>query len=339
MHLPPESRVIDMNKTTTIAALPKRKKSVGEWLADLSLPILLAALLAFFSVMTKSFFTPYNLTNILLQNVHLIIIACAVMIIMISGGCDLSIGYQMSVASVLLAKMLSNEQINTAVAVLAAILLCAVLGLFNGALTHLLKSNAMIVTLGTMAIFHGISSMISGNLTIAIKNRPGFEFLARGKLFGWLPLSVVIAAVIVLIVGFVMNRTVLGRKVYAAGDNPEAARLAGLNVVRIKILSFTVAGVLVGIAAVMLAARLSTASTSSSGPGCEFDGITACVLSGVALKGGEGTLWKVIVAVLALGVLANGMKIMNLGADPQEIVKGIIMLGSLYLINRNAKHS
>lgn len=327
------------NNNHTTGTLLKKKKSVGEWLADLSLPILLVVLMVFFSIMSDSFFTSYNLTNILLQNVHLVIIACAVMIIMISGGCDLSIGYQMSVASVLLAKMLANENMNTAAAVVVAILLCAALGFFNGVLTHLLKSNAMIVTLGTMAIFHGISSMISKNLTIAIKNRPGFEFLARGRLFGWLPLSVVITVVIVLLVGFVMNYTVLGRKVYAAGDNPEAARLAGLNVVRIKILSFTVAGVLVGIAAVMLASRLSTASTSTSGPGSEFDGITACVLSGVALKGGEGTLWKVIVAVLALGVLANGMKIMNLGADPQEIAKGVIMLGSLYLINRNAKRA
>lgn len=321
--------------------LLKKKKSTGEVLADLSLPILLVVLVVFFSIMSKSFFTSYNLTNILLQNVHLVIIACAVMIIMVSGGCDLSIGYQMSVASVLLAKLLSQSGWRALYAVPIAIALCAVLGLFNGALTHFLKSNAMIVTLGTMAIFHGISSMISKNLTIPISSKlhPRFEWLTRGKIFGFLPVPVLITIVIVLIVGFVMNHTSVGRKVYAAGDNPEAARLAGLNVVKIKILAFTAAGVLVGIAAVMLASRLSTASTGTSGPGSEFDGITACVLSGVALKGGEGTLWKVIVAVIVLGVLANGMKIMNLGADPQEIVKGVIMLGSLYLTNRNMKRA
>lgn len=319
----------------------KRKKGIGEWLTDLSMPILLVLLIVFFSIMSDAFFTQYNLTNILLQNIHLIIIACAVMIIMVSGGCDLSIGYQMSVASVILAKLLSQPGWKSFYAIAIAIVLCAVLGCFNGVLTHLLKSNAMIVTLGTMAIFHGISSMISNNLTISIstKDHPEFEWLTKGSIFGVIPVPVVIAVIIVVAVGFVMNKTSAGRKVYAAGDNPEAARLAGLNVVKIKILSFTIAGVLVGIAAVMLASRLSTASTGTSGPGSEFDGITACVLSGVALKGVEGTLWKVIFAVLVLGVLANGMKIMNLGADPQEIVKGIIMLGSLYLTNRNMKRA
>jgi ribose/xylose/arabinose/galactoside ABC-type transport system permease subunit len=142
--------------------------------------------------------------------------------------------------------------------------------------------------------------------------------------------------IVVVLAGFVMGKTSIGRKVYAAGDNPEAARLAGLNVGKIKVLSFTVAGVLVGIAAVLLASRAGSAD-SGTGVGIEFTGITACVLSGVALKGGEGTLWKVIVAVFALGVLANGMQLINLGTYPQYIAKGVIMLASLYITNRNAK--
>ena len=101
-------------------------------------------------------------------------------------------------------------------------------------------------------------------------------------------------------------------------------------------MSFTVAGVLVGIAAVLLTARAGAAD-SGTGVGIEFTGITACVLSGVALKGGEGTLWKVIVAVFVLGVLGNGMQLINLGIYPQYIAKGVIMLGSLYLTSRNSK--
>lgn len=311
------------------------KKSAGELFADLSLPILLIAMVIFFSLMSKSFLTSINITNILVQNVHVAVCSAAVMIIMISGGCDLSIGYQMSVAAVLVTKMMSVYNVPVAAAVICGIVLCSLLGTFNGFMALKLKSNTMIVTLGTMAIFQGISYLISESKTY--HNLPrAFMYIGQWRMFGWLPLNVVIMIVLLVIVGFVMGKTAIGRKVYAAGDNPEAARLAGLNVGRIKVLSFTVAGILVGISAILLASRAGSAD-SGTGVGIEFTGITACVLSGVALKGGEGTLWKVIVAVFVLGVLANGMQLINLGTYPQYIAKGVIMLVSLYLTNRNAK--
>lgn len=269
-----------------------------------------------------------------MQNVHVAVCSTAVMIIMISGGCDLSIGYQMSVAAVLVCKLLSTTQIPVALAVILAIVVCAALGSFNGLMALKLKSHTMMITLGTMAIFQGISYLISDSKTY--HNMPkSFMFIGQGKLFGAVPLNVVIMIVVVVVAGFVMHKTSIGRKVYAAGDNPEAGRLAGLNVGKIKVLSFTVAGVLVGISAILLSSRAGSAD-SSTGTGIEFTGITACVLSGVALKGGEGTLWKVIVAVFVLGVLSNGMQLINLGTYPQYIAKGVIMLVSLYLSNRNS---
>lgn len=312
-----------------------KRKTPGELLTDLALPMLLLAMIVFFAIMSDKFLTPLNLTNILVQNVHVAVCAAAVMIIMVSGGCDLSIGYQMSVAAVLVTKMISVYQIPVWVAVASCIVLCSLLGTFNGFMALKLKSNTMIVTLGTMAIFQGISYLISGSKTF--HNLPrSFMFIGQGKLLGAIPLNVLIMLVLLVIVGFVMGRTAVGRKVYAAGDNPEAARLAGLDVAKIKVLSFTAAGVLVGIAAILLSSRSGSAD-SGTGVGIEFTGITACVLSGVALKGGEGTLWKVIVAVFVLGVLANGMQLINLGTYPQFIAKGVIMLVSLYLTNKNAK--
>lgn len=312
-----------------------KKRKIGDMIADLSLPILLVALIIFFSIMSDAFLTPLNLTNILVQNVHVAVCATAVMIIMISGGCDLSIGYQMSVAAVLVTKMLSVYNVPVPIAIICGIVLCSLLGAFNGLMALKLKSHTMIVTLGTMAIFQGISYLISGSKTF--HNLPrSFMYIGQGKLFGVIPLNVIIMIIIVVIAAFIMHKTSVGRKVYAAGDNPEAGRLAGLNVARIKVLSFTVAGVLVGISAILLASRAGSAD-SSTGTGIEFTGITACVLSGVALKGGEGTLWKVIVAVFVLGVLANGMQLINLGTYPQYIAKGVIMLVSLYLTNRNAQ--
>ncbi|MCF0132239.1 MAG: ABC transporter permease [Blautia sp.] len=311
------------------------KKSISAIVTEFALPILLVALIIFFSIMSDRFLTPLNLTNILVQNVHVAIVSAAVMIIMISGGCDLSIGYQMSVAAVLVTKMISVYNVPVIISIICGIVLCALLGTFNGFMAIKLKSNTMIVTLGTMAIFQGISYLISESKTY--HNLPkSFMYIGQAKLGGWLPVNVIIMVVVLLIVGFVMGKTAIGRQVYAAGDNPEAARLAGLSVVKIKVLSFTVAGVLVGLSAILLASRSGSAD-SSTGIGIEFTGITACVLSGVALKGGEGTLWKVIVAVFVLGILANGMQLINLGTYPQYIAKGVIMLVSLYLTNKNAQ--
>ena len=313
----------------------KNKKSFGQIVSNFSMPILLGLLILVFSILSDKFFTPLNLTNILVQNVHIAICATGVFMIMVSGGCDLSIGYQMSVAAVLVAKLLSNGVMGVVPAILLGILICVALGCFNGFMSILLNSQPMIVTLGTMAIFQGISFLISGSKTY--HNLPrSFMYLGQGRLFGTIPLNVIIALVVIVIVGVILNRTHIGRKVYAVGDNPEAAKLAGLNVSKIKILVFTCAGILVGISAILLAARSGSAD-SSTGTGIEFTGIIACVLSGVALKGGEGTLWKAIVAVFVLGVLSNGMQLINLGTYPQYIAKGIIMLVSLYLSNKTAR--
>ena len=311
------------------------KKSFGQIVSNFSMPILLLLLMLVFSLLSDRFLTPLNLTNILVQNVHIAICATGVFMIMVSGGCDLSIGYQMSVAAVLVAKLLSSGAMGVVPAILLGILICVALGCFNGVMSIALNSQPMIVTLGTMAIFQGISYLISGSKTY--HNLPrSFMYLGQGKIFGKIPLNAVIALVIIVIVGIILSRTHIGRKIYAVGDNPEAAKLAGLNVSKIKILVFTCAGILVGISAILLAARSGSAD-SSTGTGIEFTGIIACVLSGVALKGGEGTLWKAIVAVFVLGVLSNGMQLINLGTYPQYIAKGIIMLVSLCLSNRTAK--
>lgn len=315
----------------------KNKKSVGQVVSNFSMPILLGLLILTFSILSDKFFTPLNITNILVQNVHIAVCATGVFMIMVSGGVDLSIGYQMSVAAVLVAKLLSNGVMGVFPAIVLGILICVALGCFNGVISIALNSQPMIVTLGTMAIFQGISFLISGSKTYHHLPR-SFMFIGQGKIFGVVPLNALIALVLIVIVGVILNRTHIGRKIYAVGDNPEAAKLAGLNVPKIKILIFTCAGILVGVSAILLAARSGSAD-SNTGTGIEFTGIIACVLSGVALKGGEGTLWKAIVAVFILGVLSNGMQLINLGTYPQFIAKGIIMLVSLYLSNRTAKTS
>lgn len=324
-----------MENLTERKPAAEKKMSVGHIFSSLSMPILLVLLIIVFSILSDKFFTAVNLTNILVQNVHVAVCSCAVMMIMVSGGTDLSIGYQMSVAAVLMAKTISDGVLSVPVAIIVGILLCMVLGTFNGLMGQVLKSHTMIITLGTMSIFRGISNLISGSKSIS--GLPdSFLYLGQARI-GVIPVNVIIMVVIIVVVAVIMGKTSIGRKIYAVGDNPEAARLAGLKVAKIKVLVFTFGGLLVGIAALLLASRSAYAASDTSGPGIEFTGITACVLAGVALKGGEGTLWKAIVAVYVLGVLSNGMALINLGTYPQYIATGLIMLVSLYLSNRNAK--
>ncbi len=312
-----------------------KKTNWTVWVSNLSLPILLIASVVTFALLNDKFLTQINLTNILVQNMHITVLSTAVLILMIIGGIDLSIGFQISVVAVLIARTIKEGILPIWAAIVLGILVCMVLALFNGAMSRILKSHTMIVSLGTMAVFQGLSFLLSQSKTYGGLPKE-YQYIAQYRIGGWLPTSAVITLVLVLVVGWFLKRTYLGRHLYAVGDNPEAARLAGLNVWRIKYLAYLIAGALVGVTAVLLSSRTGSAD-SGMGPDLTFTGITACVLAGVALKGGEGTLWKVVVAVFVLGVLANGMQLVGLGTYPQYIAKGAIMLGSLYLSNRSQK--
>lgn len=312
-----------------------KSSKISTIFSNLSLPILLIAILFVFAMSSDKFFTPLNLTNVLVQNFHIVVMSTAVLILMVIGGIDLSIGYQISVVSVVVAKAIKTGTLPIWLAIVVGIVVCMLLALFNGVMSRILKSHTMIVSLGTMAVFQGISYMISESKTFNALP-VDYMYLGQGRIWGWLPLNGVITLVIVLVIGYLLQKTYLGRHMYAAGDNPEAARLAGLNVWKIKYVAYIIAGALVGITAVLLSARSGSAD-STMGPDLTFTGITACVLAGVALKGGEGTLWKVIVAVFVLGVLSNGMQLIGLGTYPQYIAKGIIMLVSIYMSNRSLK--
>jgi len=293
--------------------------------------LLLIALIILFSLLTDKFFTQVNLTNIIVQNVHVAVCSTAVMLLMVSGSIDLSIGYQISTSAVLCTMMITIWGVSVWVSIICGIVLAVLFGAFNGIMSRILKAHPMIITLGTMAIFQGISYLLSQSKTYF--NLPyEYLFIGQGRL-GPVPVNAIIAFILIVLVGIVLSKTYLGRYVYAVGDNPTAAHLAGINVQRVKLLVFIAAGLMVGISAILLSARNGSAD-STTGLGIEFTGITACVLGGCSLKGGVGKLWKVIVAVFVLGVLSNGMQLIGLGVYPQYIAKGVIMLVSIGLNSR-----
>lgn len=184
----------------------------------------------------------------------------------------------------------------------------------------------MIVTLATMTMFKGISYILSQS-----KSYYNFDqaYLNIGQGYvGAVSVPVIVAVIVAIAIAFVLNKTVFGRFIYAVGGNPETSRLAGVNVKMIKLLTFALAGVLFGIASVILTSRGGSAS-SNIGPGVEFDAITACVLGGVSFIGGAGRVSDAVVGCLILGVLTNGMQMLGLDINSQYVVKGILLLVSI----------
>ena len=288
--------------------------------------LILILLIVVFSFMSPNFMTYRNLMNICTQNAYFIVAAIGVGMIMISGGTDLSAGQAMSVIGVCVAIAMQNWGLPVPVAILLGLVIGAVLGVFNGYAANLLKIHPMIVTLATMTMFQGISYTISGSKSY-FNFADSYKFI--GQQYIWkVSVPVIIAIVVAVVIHFVLEKTCFGRFIYAAGGNAEAARLAGINVKRIKVAVFAIAGILYAVASVMLTSRSGSAN-SGMGPGTEFDSITACVLGGVSFIGGEGKVKGIIIGCLILGVLGNGMQLIGMGVYSQFIVKGIILMLSI----------
>ena len=288
--------------------------------------IILILLLIVFGIMSPNFLTFKNLMNICTQNAYFIIASIGVAMIMISGGTDLSVGQIMSVVGVCVAIFMQRAGLPIPIAILLGLILGAVLGCFNGFAANILKIHPMIVTLATMTMFQGISYTISGSQSF-FNFADSYKIIGQGYV-GAVSVPVILAIIVAVVFHFVLEMTCFGRFVYATGGNGEAARLAGINTKRIRVIVFALGGILFAIAAVILTARGGSAN-SGIGPGTEFDAITACVLGGVSFIGGEGKVKGVVIGCLILGVLSNGMQLIGMGVYVQFIVKGIILMLSI----------
>lgn len=287
----------------------------------------LVFLVILFSALTPYFFTVQNLTNVFVQQSYVIIAAVGLSFVMISGGMDLSIGWQMSLVGVTTGVLMKN----VGLPVWLSLVLCAVLGialgLFNGMMAVSLKVHPLIVTLGTMTVFQGLSYTVA-NQSVILNLPPSYKFIGQGYLFGTVPVSVIIMLAVVFSAGFILKRTYFGRFVYAIGSNPDAAYLAGIHVKRIKLIVFSICGLFVAVATTILFARTGSAAPST-GPGVEFNCMTAAILGGISFKGGEGKMWGLVTGVLILGILGNGMQLIGMNTYVQYIVKGLVLLGAV----------
>ncbi len=300
---------------------------VLEFITKYALFVVFVLLFIFFSVASPYFFDLYNFTNIIMQNAHLVIVVCGVALIMISGGTDLSVSYEMSLSAIIIAAGVMWWNIPIVIAVILGLITATLLGLLNGALSVRFKIHPMMITLATMTIYKGVAYLITKSQSIF--NLPNsLKYLGQGRLFDVIPLSLIIMIVVMILVSLLLNKTYLGRYTYAVGSNPEAARLVGINVGLTKTVVFGIGGFLIGIGAVILLGRAGSANVLMA-QGSEFDAITACVLGGIALRGGEGKLWGAVTGVFILGILSNGMQLLGLDLNAQYIAKGVLLIAAI----------
>jgi ribose/xylose/arabinose/galactoside ABC-type transport system permease subunit len=279
-----------------------------------------------------------NITNIIIQNTYFIIVAIGLSFVMIGGGIDLSVGYQMSLVGVVTAMLMVVYRMPVWLAISVGLLLGTVLGLMNGIIVTSIRIFPLIATLATSVIFQGISYLISQAQTYRSYPQE-FLFLTKGDVLG-IPFDVFLTLVIIILASFVYSETIFGVRLIALGGNEEAARLAGINTRGMKVALYAICGFLVAIGTMVMISKADT-TNSSFGPGTEFIALTAAIVGGVSFMGGEGNIPALVAGVFVLAVLGNGMQLAGWGIYPQFIVRGIILLGAVAFdeYQRNAKRT
>ena len=288
--------------------------------------IILVVLMTLFAFSSPYFLTLRNLTNIVTQNTYFIIVAIGLSFLMIGGGIDLSVGYQMSLVCVVTAMSMVVYHQPVWLSILIGVVLGTLLGFINGFIVTNIKVFPLIVTIATSTVFQGISYIVSKAQTF--RDYPEeFLLLTKGKVLG-MNFDVILTIVIVLFASFIYYKTSYGWNVLALGGNEEASRLAGIKTRAMKISVYTVCGFFTSIATMVMISKSNT-TNSMFGPGTEFTALTAAIVGGISFMGGEGNMLGLVTGVFILAVLGNGMQLAGWGTYAQYIVKGLILLGAV----------
>jgi ribose transport system permease protein len=204
------------------------------------------------------------------------------------------------------------------------------MGFLNGFLVAKATLPPFIATLGIMMVARGLTLVISEARPVYFLVAPSFKLISQGSLFGAVPYPPIYLLILALVASFTLRRLAIGRHIYGLGSNETAVKLSGVSVERVKIFTYSVCGLLAGVAGVVLTARLNSAQPSA-GLSYELDAISAAVIGGASLSGGEGTILGTIIGALIMGVLKNGLNLMNVSQFWQQVAMGIVVIGAVYL--------
>jgi len=279
-------------------------------------------------IVTSGFITLNNLSLIMLQAVTRAILAIGVMMVIISGGIDISVGTVMSLCMVMMGVAVIDGGVPLVSGFLIAILTGAMMGSVNGFFISYAKLPPFIVTLGMLGIAQGLALTISSGCSM-YGFPESFEYFGGGTLLG-IPVPVLILLGFALAMMFVFYQTRLGRYAFTIGGNEEATRRAGVNVRVYKLAFYAIVGATVGLASIVLAARINSAHPGI-GFGYELDAIAAVVIGGGSLMGGRGTVFGAVMGALIMSAIRFGLNIMGMSPFIQQIVVGIILIAAVYL--------
>jgi len=366
----------------------------------------LVVIMALFQYMTDgTLLQPLNLTNLVLQNSYIVIMALGMLLVIVAGHIDLSVGSVVGFVGALAAVLMVQFEWNFVLATLVCLLAGAAIGAAQGWFVAFFRIPSFIVTLAGMLVFKGLSlallhgqsvgpfpssfqllssgfipdwlngeslrttSLLAGILVAAmlivgklreranqarhdIEAEPYPFFIAKNLVFGaiiialcWklasykgLPNVLIIMTLLMLFYDFVTSRTTIGRRIYALGGNEKAARLSGIQTQWLSFWTFVNMGVLAAVAGLVFAARLNTA-TPKAGTGFELDVIAACFIGGASASGGVGKVLGAVIGAFVMGVMNNGMSILGIGIDYQQVIKGLVLLAAVFVDVYNKRKS
>jgi inositol transport system permease protein len=288
-----------------------------------------------------SFVQPQNMINVVRQISVIGLLALGVMLCIIAMGIDLSLGSVLGFSAVVSASLVQQIgwkealypgfQAPAIVAVLAGIGVGLLLGAVNGGLIATFRIPPFIATLGMMTMARGFAYIYSNGRPVSTLS-PDFLWIGGADIFG-LPVPIIIFGVVIVATHLMLNFTRFGRHVYAIGGNEVAARVSGVNLGRTKIGIYMFAGLMAGLGGVVLTARVQSA-TPALGMGYELDAIASAVIGGTSFAGGIGTVWGTVVGALIIGVMNNGLDLMNVSPFYQQVVKGVIIIVAIIIDER-----
>jgi ribose transport system permease protein len=322
-----------------IALRAREAEGAGLWrsLLGLLLPILIVTMEFGVYLLEPRVLSVGNLRNILIQSSYLVLFASAQMVVILTRGFDLSLGASVSaisVASALAMTSLDAQGAATWLVVAAGLAaglgLGFLVGLFNGGFISWLGINPFVVTLGSLNICLGLATTISGGRPVFNVPDPFSSLLYNGKLIPWIPVPVMLALVICVLLYFLLDHTVFGRALYLIGDNPRAARLAGLPSRRYLMTAYILGALLAAFGALMLTARTGSGEPNLGGS-LMLESIAAAVIGGVSLQGGVGGIVPVILGSLFITMMSNAMNLLRIDGYIQQILLGVVIIIAIFL--------
>ena len=298
-------------------------KNTMKYMSELTTVIALIILMAVITIINSNFLTANNLLNLLLQVTSNALIAFGMTFVILTGGIDLSVGSILALSSALTAGLLGSGMPVT-LAILISLILGCILGMMNGLLISYGKLAPFIVTLATMTIFRGATLVYTnGNpITKGLSDTFLFQFLGQGYIVG-IPFPVIIMFIVFIVLYVLLHKTAFGKSVYAIGGNEKAAYISGVKLNKVKIIIYSISGIMASISGLIITSRLSSAQPTA-GASYEMDAIAAVVLGGTSLSGGKGRILGTLIGALIIGVLNNGL--IGVSAFWQQVVKGVVIL-------------